>query len=185
MFCLLSGVVYLINDVRDLTPVEAAPAAHAMEVTEQGITVPVLATLGILTFLSSWNGFIYPLIMATSPEMYTLPVALARFSGQLVVPFHLVLAMSVLSIVPVVLIFLLLQRQIIAGIAQSIALALFGFLPEFLQDWVGGLVANSLKDQGVDTALLMSDVVYPAGDVNQWADAVYLPYFGLPRTLPW
>ena len=45
-----------------------------------------------------------------------------------------------------------------------------------------GLVANGLRGTGVDTALLMSDVVYPAGDVNQWADAVYLPYFGLPPT---
>ena len=45
-----------------------------------------------------------------------------------------------------------------------------------------GLVANGLRGKGVDTALLMSDVVYPAGDVNQWADAVYLPYFGLPPT---
>jgi hypothetical protein len=44
-----------------------------------------------------------------------------------------------------------------------------------------GLVANGLRGRGVDTALLMSDVVYPAGDINQWADAVYLPYFGLPN----
>ncbi len=43
------------------------------------------------------------------------------------------------------------------------------------------LVSAALRDvQGIDTALLMSDVVYPAGDINQWADAVYLPYFGLP-----
>ncbi|HSK52377.1 MAG TPA: carbohydrate ABC transporter permease, partial [Clostridia bacterium] len=47
------------------------------------LAAPVLATLGILTFLGSWNNFIYPLIMATSPEMYTLPVALATFAtGQ-------------------------------------------------------------------------------------------------------
>ena len=44
-----------------------------------------------------------------------------------------------------------------------------------------GLVASSLRAKGVDTALLMSDVVYPAGDINQWADAVYLPYYGLPE----
>jgi hypothetical protein len=43
------------------------------------------------------------------------------------------------------------------------------------------LVSAALRDEkGIDTALLMSDVVYPAGDINQWADAVYLPYFGLP-----
>ena len=44
------------------------------------------------------------------------------------------------------------------------------------------LSPSGLRAKGVDTALLMSDVVYPAGDVNQWADAVYLPYFGLPPT---
>ena len=40
---------------------------------------------------------------------------------------------------------------------------------------------GQLSDEGVKTALLMSDVVYPAGDINQWVDAVYLPYFGLPE----
>ena len=47
------------------------------------ITAPVLATLGILTFLGSWNSFLYPLVMAQEPAMYTLPVALATFAtGQ-------------------------------------------------------------------------------------------------------
>jgi len=44
-----------------------------------------------------------------------------------------------------------------------------------------GLVSASLDAKGIDAALLMSDVVYPAGDINQWADAVYLPYYGLPE----
>ena len=66
-----------------------------------------------------WNDFLWPLIVAQDESVYTLPVALARFSAQLVVPFNLVLAMSVLSIVPVVLLFLLLQKQIIAGVAQT------------------------------------------------------------------
>jgi alpha-1,4-digalacturonate transport system permease protein len=80
---------------------------------------PALAVVAIFSVIWRWNDFLWPLIVAQDESVYTLPVALARFSGQLVVPFHLVLAMSVLSIVPVVVLFLLLQRQIIAGIAQT------------------------------------------------------------------
>ncbi|WP_083441151.1 carbohydrate ABC transporter permease [Nitriliruptor alkaliphilus] len=80
---------------------------------------PALAVLAIFSVIWRWNDFLWPLIVAQDESVYTLPVALARFSGQLVVPFHLVLAMSVLSIVPVVVIFLLLQRQIVAGVAQT------------------------------------------------------------------
>lgn len=80
---------------------------------------PALAVVAIFSIIWRWNDFLWPLIVAQDESVYTLPVALARFSGQLVVPFNLVLAMSVLSIVPVVLLFLLLQRQIIAGIGQT------------------------------------------------------------------
>ena len=80
---------------------------------------PALAVVAIFSVIWRWNDFLWPLIIAQDESVYTLPVALARFSGQLVVPFHLVLAMSVLSIVPVIVLFLLLQRQIIAGIAQT------------------------------------------------------------------
>ena len=57
--------------------------------------------------------------MCIRDRLYTLPVALARFSGQQVVPFNLVLAVSVASISPVVIICLFLQRHVMAGIAQS------------------------------------------------------------------
>jgi alpha-1,4-digalacturonate transport system permease protein len=80
---------------------------------------PALAVVAIFSVIWRWNDFLWPLIVAQDESVYTLPVALARFSGQLVVPFHLVLAMSVLSIVPVIVLFLLLQRQIVAGIAQT------------------------------------------------------------------
>ena len=80
---------------------------------------PALAVVAIFSVIWRWNDFLWPLIVAQDESVYTLPVALARFSAQLVVPFNLVLAMSVLSIVPVVILFLLLQKQIIAGVAQT------------------------------------------------------------------
>ena len=81
---------------------------------------PVLATLGILVFLGTWNAFIYPLVMAQEPEMYTLPVALATFAtGQFQADHGMLMAGSVILILPVLVIFLLLQRWITEGIATT------------------------------------------------------------------
>jgi multiple sugar transport system permease protein len=84
------------------------------------ITAPVLATLGILTFLGSWNNFLYPLVMAQEPNMYTLPVALATFAtGQYQADHGMLMAGSVVLIVPVLVIFILFQRWITEGIATT------------------------------------------------------------------
>ena len=81
---------------------------------------PVLATLGILTFLGSWNSFIYPLVMAQEPEMYTLPVALATFAtGQFQANHGWLMAGSVILVVPVLVLFVLMQRWITEGIATT------------------------------------------------------------------
>ncbi len=84
------------------------------------IATPVLATLGILTFLGSWNNFLYPLVMATEPKMYTLPVALATFAtGQYQADHGMLMAGSVILVVPVLIIFILFQRWITEGIATT------------------------------------------------------------------
>ncbi|HET9347365.1 MAG TPA: carbohydrate ABC transporter permease [Candidatus Limnocylindrales bacterium] len=84
------------------------------------LATPVLATLGILTFLGSWNGFIYPLVMAQEPEMYTLPVALATFAtGQFQADHGMLMAGSVILVVPVLLIFIVVQRWVTEGIATT------------------------------------------------------------------
>lgn len=79
-----------------------------------------LATLGILIFLGSWNNFLWPLIIATSDHMYTLPVAVATFSiGQNATDYGVLMAGSVVLIAPVLILFLLLQRFIQQGIATT------------------------------------------------------------------
>jgi multiple sugar transport system permease protein len=77
---------------------------------------PVLATLGIFTFLSAWNDFMWPLIVLTGNDKYTLPVALAILSGEHVQDAELMMAGSVVTMLPVLAIFALLQRQLIGGI---------------------------------------------------------------------
>jgi multiple sugar transport system permease protein len=81
---------------------------------------PALATLGILTFLASWNNFLWPLVVATTEDKYTLPVALALYSvGQNRLQFGLALAGAVVVVLPVLIVFVVLQRHFLRGIATT------------------------------------------------------------------
>ncbi|HYI65328.1 MAG TPA: carbohydrate ABC transporter permease [Candidatus Limnocylindrales bacterium] len=81
---------------------------------------PAIATLSILTFLGSWNSFLWPLVVANTEDMYTLPVAIALFAtGQQETNIALLMAGSVVVIVPVLIIFILLQRYFTQGIAMT------------------------------------------------------------------
>jgi multiple sugar transport system permease protein len=79
-----------------------------------------LATLGIFTFLGSWNNFLWPLVVSTSERMYTLPVAVATFSiGQHSSDYGTLMAGSVMLVAPVLIVFVLLQRYFTQGIAMT------------------------------------------------------------------
>jgi multiple sugar transport system permease protein len=78
--------------------------------------VPILATLAIWTFLATWNDFMWPLIVLSDEAKYTLPVALANLSGEHVQDTELMMAGSVITVVPVMLVFLFLQRYYIQGV---------------------------------------------------------------------
>jgi multiple sugar transport system permease protein len=81
---------------------------------------PALATLGILTFLGSWNNFLWPLVVAQEESKYTLPVALALYSkGQNSTQYGLLLAGATVVVIPVLAIFLAFQRRFIEGIATT------------------------------------------------------------------
>lgn len=80
---------------------------------------PALATLGLFTFMGSWNNFFWPLIIATDERMYTLPVAIAVLSGQHGGEFALQMAGATVVVMPILAIFLLLQRYYVSGIALT------------------------------------------------------------------
>ncbi len=81
---------------------------------------PPIATLSILTFLGSWNNFLWPLVAAQSEDKYTLPIALTLYSkGQDATNYGLLLAGSVLVIAPIVVLFLALQRFFVQSVVSS------------------------------------------------------------------
>ena len=76
----------------------------------------MLATLAIFSFLGSWNDFMWPLIVLTDDALHTLPVALAGLSREHVQDNELMMAGSVVTVLPVLVLFLALQRQYMAGL---------------------------------------------------------------------
>ena len=80
---------------------------------------PILVTLGVFTFLGSWNDFMWPLIVLTDQGLYTLPIALATLSREHVQDNELMMAGAVLTVLPVLALFLSLQRYYIRGILMG------------------------------------------------------------------
>ena len=116
--------IFLIRQYAQASPDDMLDAARVDGASELRIyrsvvlpgIVPILATLAIWTFLATWNDFMWPLIVLSDESHYTLPVALASLVGEHVQDTELMMAGSVLTIIPVLLVFLFLQRYYIQGV---------------------------------------------------------------------
>lgn len=80
---------------------------------------PALATVAVFAFMASWNSFLWPLVVIRSPELMTLPLGLATLQGQFTTEWDVVMAGSVVSVVPIAVVYLLAQRHVVAGIAHT------------------------------------------------------------------
>lgn len=80
---------------------------------------PAIATFAVFAFMASWNSFLWPLVVIRSPEFMTLPVGMANLQGQYTTDWNVLMAGSVLSVIPIVAFYLLTQRYVIQGVALS------------------------------------------------------------------
>ncbi|MCE1195578.1 carbohydrate ABC transporter permease [bacterium] len=83
------------------------------------LVTPALATLAIFNFIGNWNAFLWPLIAASKPRMFTLPVGLANFSGEAGSDWHYIMTGASIAMAPLVVVFLIFQKQIVKGIAMT------------------------------------------------------------------
>ena len=83
------------------------------------LAMPVVATASIITFLLNWAQWLPVLVVSKSPDTYTLPVALMNLNGELGVNFQGIMALSVLTTIPVTIFFLIAQRRVIAGMTAG------------------------------------------------------------------
>jgi multiple sugar transport system permease protein len=105
---------------------EAAELDHASRFTifwkiMLPLSVPALTTLGLFTFIHAWNDFLWPLVAATRADMYTVTLGLASIQQNFAFSEGLgsVMASAVFASLPIVILFLVFQRFIVAGVAMS------------------------------------------------------------------
>ncbi|ASO18401.1 multiple sugar transport system permease protein [Actinoalloteichus hoggarensis] len=80
---------------------------------------PVLAAVSIFTFISTWNNFLWPFIVTTDPNAMTLPVGLIAVEGGFGLRYAEIMAASVIAALPLLIIFVLFQRQVVRGVAHT------------------------------------------------------------------
>jgi multiple sugar transport system permease protein len=107
------------DELIDAARVDGASEARIFRSIVAPLLTPILVTLGVFTFLTTWNDFMWPLIVLSDRELQTLPVALAGMAREYVQDSELMMAGSVVTILPVLLLFLALQRHYIQGILMG------------------------------------------------------------------
>ena len=106
-------------DIEEAALVDGAGRLRALTEVVLPLAMPGLATTAILTFLYSWNEFLFALSFTLGPERYTVPVAIALFRGQYQVPWGQVLAAAIVATAPVALLVLAFQRRIVQGLTAG------------------------------------------------------------------
>jgi multiple sugar transport system permease protein len=119
--------VFLMRQFYQGIPDELCEAARIDGLSEYGIwarimlplSKPALSTLTIFTFVSTWNDFLGPMIYLTKTELKTIQIGLRMFISQYSAEYGLIMAASVVSIIPVLVVFLSLQKYFVQGVASS------------------------------------------------------------------
>ena len=120
VFLMRQFMLGIPNSLLEAARIDGAGEIRTFASVVMPLCGPPLATLGIFTFLGSWNNFLWPLVAAQSEDKYTLPVALSLYStGQDATDYGLLLAGSVLVITPIVLLFVGLQRFFVQSVASA------------------------------------------------------------------
>ena len=116
IFLVRQYALSLPDDLLEAARIDGAGELRIFRSIVLPVLGPILVTLAIFTFLGSWNDFLWPLIVLTDKDLLTLPVALAALSREHVQDSELMMAGAVLTILPVLVLFLALQRHYIQGL---------------------------------------------------------------------
>jgi multiple sugar transport system permease protein len=119
IFMIRQYALSIPDDLLDAARVDGAGEFRIFRTVVLPVIRPILVTLAVFVFLSSWNEFMWPLIVLSDDAKYTLPVALASLSGEHVQDTELMMAGSVLTVLPVVLVFIALQRAYMRGVMMG------------------------------------------------------------------
>jgi alpha-1,4-digalacturonate transport system permease protein len=119
VFLLRQYMLTIPDDLIDAARIDGASEWRIYSQVILPLAKPALAVLTIFSVMWRWNDFLWPLVVLSRSEVFTLQVGLQSFQGQLNVQWHLILAMTVLTLLPITVVFAFLQRNITTGIATT------------------------------------------------------------------
>lgn len=117
IFMLVQNMKTIPNDFIDAARIDGASYFTILRKIIVPLLGPAIATVGIITFMDSWNEYLWPLVMLTDADMMTLPVALSTLSGMYERNFGVQMAGSLISIIPIVIVYLAAQRKFKDGLS--------------------------------------------------------------------
>jgi multiple sugar transport system permease protein len=107
------------QELRDAARIDGAGHLRYLWSVVLPLSVPALVTLGVISFLASWNSFQWPLIMTSRPDIQPVQVGLNAFRGETGSHYHLLMAAAAFVVAPVVLLYLVAQRYLVQGVART------------------------------------------------------------------
>ncbi len=119
VFLLRQYMLTIPDELIDAARIDGASEFRIYWQVVMPLTRPALAVLAIFSVMWRWNDFLWPLIVLSRTEVFTLQVGLNSFQGDLQTQWHFVLAMTVLTLLPITVVFAILQRSITSGIATT------------------------------------------------------------------
>jgi alpha-1,4-digalacturonate transport system permease protein len=119
VFLLRQYMLTIPDELLDAARIDGASEWRIYSQIILPLSKPALAVLAIFSVMWRWNDFLWPLIVLSRSEMFTLQVGLNSFQGELNVQWHLILAMTVLTLLPITVVFAFLQKNITTGIATT------------------------------------------------------------------
>ncbi|MEC0229533.1 carbohydrate ABC transporter permease [Paenibacillus alba] len=107
------------QDLLDAARIDGAGEFKLMLRIIAPLILPMLSALGIFTFMNSWNNYLWPLIVLNDTSKMTVPLALVYFNGTHMVNYNVVMSAAVLITTPVIIVFLIFQKQFIKGLTMT------------------------------------------------------------------
>ena len=116
VFMLVQQMKSIPNDYLDAARVDGAGIFHVYGRIALPLCAPTLATLAVTTFMESWNDYLWPLLMLNDRNKMTLPIALSTLNGQYNTEYNVLMAGSLISMIPIIIIYLCAQKQFKNGL---------------------------------------------------------------------
>lgn len=116
VFLLVQQMKTIPNDYIDAARIDGAGLFQTYRKVALPLCIPTLATLAVTTFMESWNDYLWPLLMLTDRNKMTLPIALSTLNGQYSTEYNVLMAGSLISMIPIIVIYIAAQKQFKSGL---------------------------------------------------------------------